>query len=227
MLSAAATAFADALSPPFRRVLLKAIAISLLLLVLLWLAIEGAVVWLVELERHPWLDAAVNIATGIGAFVLAAFLLAPVVSLVAGLYVDEIAALTEARHYPSDPPGRPLPFWEGLRDAAAFAGLTLLVNAVALLLLLVPGVNLVAFFLGNGYLLGREFFELAARRHLDRDAARRLRRSRQAQLLAAGLVIAALLAVPLLNLLTPIFAPAFMVHLHKRIARRAGAARDW
>ena len=36
----------------------------------------------------------------------------------------------------------------------------------------------------------------------------------------AGLVIAAFLAVPLLNILTPLFGAALMVHLHKAIQAR-------
>ena len=38
----------------------------------------------------------------------------------------------------------------------------------------------------------------------------------------AGLVIAALLAIPIVNLLTPLFAAAMMVHLHQKLSRREG-----
>jgi CysZ protein len=41
----------------------------------------------------------------------------------------------------------------------------------------------------------------------------------------AGLVVAAFLAVPLLNLLTPLFAAAMMVHLHKMIVARDGGSQ--
>jgi CysZ protein len=41
-----------------------------------------------------------------------------------------------------------------------------------------------------------------------------------------GLVIAAFLAVPLLNLLTPLFAAAMMVHLHKAISARDSSVRQ-
>jgi CysZ protein len=34
-----------------------------------------------------------------------------------------------------------------------------------------------------------------------------------------GLVIAAFMAIPILNLLTPLFAAAMMVHLHKAVAQ--------
>ena len=96
-------------------------------------------------------------------------------------------------------------------------------NIVALILLLIPGVNIIAFFIVNGYLLGREFFEFAAMRFRSEAEAKALRRRHAGTVFLAGLVIAAFLAVPVLNLLTPLFAAAMMVHLHKMVA--AGEAR--
>lgn len=219
MIPAAALAFRDVFSPEFRGIFWKSLGLTILLLAMLWLALEFGVVWFVDLARYPWLELAINILTGIGALFLLAFLVAPVTSLFAAFYADDIAALTESRHYPADPPGTPVPFVEGVGDAIAFFGLTVVVNLAALALLLVPGVNLVAFFVGNGYLLGREFFEAAARRHLGRAAARTLRRESTLKVFAGGLLVAAFLAVPILNLLTPLFATAFMTHLYKRSAR--------
>jgi CysZ protein len=37
-----------------------------------------------------------------------------------------------------------------------------------------------------------------------------------------GLIIAVIASVPILNLITPIFATAFMVHIYKGLAARAG-----
>ena len=71
--------------------------------------------------------------------------------------------------------------------------------------------------MANGYLLGREFFELAALRHMSREEAAELRSAKGLQVFLAGLVIAGFLAVPLLNLLTPLFATAFMVHVFKKM----------
>jgi CysZ protein len=99
-----------------------------------------------------------------------------------------------------------------------FFGVVVLGNLLALLLLLVPGVNIGAFFVVNGYLLGREFFEFAAMRFRPEAEAKALRRRHAGTVFLAGLVIAAFLAVPLLNLLTPLFAAAMMVHLHKMVS---------
>ena len=97
-----------------------------------------------------------------------------------------------------------------------------------LMLLFIPGINILAFFLVNGYLLGREFFEFAAMRFRSEQEAKDLRRRNAGTVFMAGLVIAAFLAVPILNLLTPLFAAAMMVHLHKSVSaaeRRPAMAR--
>ena len=95
------------------------------------------------------------------------------------------------------------------------------VNVLALFLLLVPGVNLIAFYIGNGYLLGREYFELAAMRHIPSAEARSLRKANRGTVFLAGLIIAGLASVPILNFLTPLFATGFMVRVFKSIARQA------
>ena len=100
-----------------------------------------------------------------------------------------------------------------------FFGVVIAGNIVALLLLLIPGVNIAAFFVVNGYLLGREFFEFAAMRHrLGGSRPRRCGAGMPARYSSPGLLIAAFISVPLLNLLAPLFAAAMMVHLHKMIA---------
>jgi CysZ protein len=94
----------------------------------------------------------------------------------------------------------------------------LLVNAVALPLVLFVGFGFLIFLLANAYLLGREYFELAARRFHDEGTVQRMRARHAATLFAAGLVIAAFVAIPIVNLLAPLFATAFMVHMQKRIS---------
>jgi CysZ protein len=68
-------------------------------------------------------------------------------------------------------------------------------------------------------LLGREFFEFAAMRFRSPQDARLFRARHASTVFLAGLVIAAFLAVPIVNLLTPLFAAGMMVHLHKLVSR--------
>lgn len=217
MLSAAWLALSEILTPPFRAVLWKSLGLTILLLLLAWFGLQGLVVHFAAFPSQPWVETSVAILTGVGLVVGLGFLVAPVSALMAGLFSDDIASLVETTHYPQDPPGTGLSFGASLLGTLGFTLTAIVVNLVCLALLLVPGVNLVAFFIGNGYLLGREFFEAAAARFGGIERARALRRENAAAVLMAGFVIALFLAIPIVNLLTPIFAMAFMTHLHKRI----------
>jgi CysZ protein len=217
MIEAAWLALTDIWTPPFRAVLWKSLALTLALLILIWFGLQWLVVTFADWPSQPWIQTSVAVVTGFGLIVGLAFLIAPVSALMAGLFSDDIAAVVEATHYPEDPPGRGLPFFKGLAATLGFTATVIVVNLVCLLLLLIPGVNLVAFFIGNGYLLGREFFEQAAARFRPVEAARELRRQNAVLVLFGGFVIALFLAIPILNLQTPLFATAFMTHLHKRV----------
>lgn len=227
ILDAARAAAIRLFSPEFRSVFLKTLGLTLLALVALWFALEGLLEWL----AWPWLQSLLpglpswagwlgGIVAGIVLAMGMALLVAPATAIVAGLFLDDIAEVVERTDYPADPPGRPVPALRALVLAVKFFGVVILGNIVALFLLLVPGVNIAAFFVVNGYLLGREFFEFAAMRFRPEADARILRRKYAGTVFLAGLVIAVFLAVPLLNLLTPLFAAAMMVHLHKSVSAR-------
>ena len=224
MIEVAALALGDLLTRPFRRVLLKSVALTIALLAAVWLVLQWLVGHWVELQ-YLWLDAGVSIVAGLALALGLAFLAAPVTALFAGLFLDEVAEVVERVHYAHDPPGRALPFGRSLVTAVQFLAVVLLVNAVALPLVLLVGFGVVIFLLANAYLLGREYFELAALRFHDARTAAALRGRHRARIFAAGLLVAGLLAIPFLNLLGPLFATSLMVHLHKRIEaeeRRSG-----
>ena len=222
MLAAAGQAFQELFTPPFRAVLIKCVAFTIGLMALLIAVIVWGFGYFVALPG--WIETTIQWLGGLALVVGSIFLIPPVTSLIAGLYLDDIAAVMEKEHFPSDPPGRELPTVQAIALALKFFVVVLLVNIVALFLLLVPGVNLVAFYIGNGYLLGREYFELAAMRHLAPAEARRLRKANRLTVFLCGLVIAGLASVPILNLVTPLFATSFMVRIYKGLARRSGLA---
>ncbi len=221
MLSAASRAFSQVFEKQFRAIFWKMLGFTLAVLLVIWIALQGLVAGFVALP-YPWLETALSILTGIGAVVGLGFLIAPVSALFAGLFQDEIADIVEKNDYPNDRPGTALPVMQSIVLAIKFMGVVILGNLFALLLLLIPGVNLIAFFVVNGYLLGREFFEFAAMRFMPPKEARAFRRANGGAVFMGGLIIAGVLAVPLLNLITPIFATIFMMHLYKRLA--SGAA---
>lgn len=237
IIQSAVMALRPLLTPPYRAVLWKSLGLAAVALVLLWFGLT----WIVDWLALPWIDVLfpdtevgqrwegwfgflAAVLAGIGIAVGLSLLIAPVTALIAGLFLDDVAELVERGDYPADPPGRALPIGQAIAQSLGFFAIVVVGNVVALLLLFVPGVNLVAFFLVNGYLLGREFFEFAAMRFRPQDEARQLRRDHAGTVFLAGLVIAALLAVPVLNLLAPLFAATFMVHLHKAISRKTARA---
>lgn len=218
LFSAASHAFSQIFSPRFRGVFWKAMGLTLLLLIALVVLLQNLADVFIAVSS-PWVDTAIAFLTGFGLFLGAGFLIAPVMSVFAGLFLDEISEAVEERDYPEDTPGQPMPLGRSLVLSARFLLLVIVVNLVALFLLLVPGINLIVFFLANGYLLGREYFQFVAMRFYTEAEASTLRSRHATTILFAGLMIAGLLAVPLLNLLTPLFATAFMVHVFKRLDR--------
>ena len=185
MLAAAIQAFRELFTPPFRAVLFKCVGLTIGLLVLLIVLIEGVfnytVVW------PDWIETTLSWVAGLGLVIGSIFLIPPVTSLMAGLYLDDIAGQVERTDYPSDPPGKEMPTVAAIGVGLRFFVAVLVVNFIALLLLLVPGVNLIAFYVGNGYLLGREYFEMVAMRHLPAEEARRLRKAHMGYVSLCGL----------------------------------------
>jgi len=215
ILSLAFAALAQIFTPPFRRVLFKTLGLTLLLLVLVFVGAETAFAHFLVLPYH-WLTTSLTVLAALALLVGFAFAITPVSFLVAGFFFDELAAIVENEIDPQHPGVTP-PFGAQIWIALVFAALALALNIVALLLLLVPGINAVIFLFVNAYLLGRGYFELAALRYHPIDAVRTLRRAHELQIFLAGLFIAALAAVPIANLLTPLFGAALMVRVHNKI----------
>lgn len=233
IIEAASAAAARLLTAEFRAVLFKTLGLTALALVGLWFAIAG----LFEAFALPplqdmmpdlpgwagWFGLAATVFAGLALALGLGLLIAPVTAIIAGFFLDDVAEIVEREDYPRDPPGRALPLATAITVSGKFLVLVLLGNLLALVLLLVPGINIAAFFVVNGYLLGREFFEFAAMRFRDEADAKALRRRHAGTVFVAGLLIAAVLSVPIVNLLTPLFAAAMMVHLHKMVSARERA----
>ncbi|WP_188607905.1 sulfate transporter family protein [Chelatococcus reniformis] len=229
LVEGAVKAFSQILSPPFRRLLSLSLLLTAGILLLVWFGLTRLFNYYLSNHSisgsYPILDTLAFFLVGIGLFVGLAFLLPPVSALVSGYFLDEAAEAVEQRYYPNDVPGTPLSFGRSLLYGLRFAGLSLAVNIVALLLVFVPGVNLIAFFVANGYLLGREYFEMAAARFRPVADAEAMRVRNRATVFLGGLAIAALVVVPFANLLTPLFGIALMVHVHKALSRAEPAGQ--
>jgi CysZ protein len=214
MIDAALAAFADVFSPPFRKVLLLILALTLGVFAAFFAVVHklvaGALVF-----PYPWLNSIFSFLTGAGLVIGLIFLLTPASFIIAGFFFDELAGEVEHAMGPKAFSGRALPFSQGLWLGFKFAALSVAVNLIALVLLLVPGVNAIAFFGANAYLLGRGYFEMAALRYLPAREARLFRHAHFSQLILAGAILALLLTVPVFNLVLPLFATAFLIRLNQ------------
>lgn len=231
MLDDIVKALTQMFSPPLRAVLWKSIGLALALIVVVGIMLERLIVYLVgaggasvettlgsqvhaPVSALAWL---VSIAAGLGIVVGSIFLMPAVTAVVGSCFSDRIGHAVERQYYPADPAGNALPLslaiWEGGKTAA----LAVLIYLCAAPLILLAGFGAVIFFLATAYILGREYFELAAMRFRPPAEAKALRRRNAARIYIAGLVITAFVSIPIVNLATPLFAMALMVHVHKRI----------
>jgi CysZ protein len=234
MLDAAVKALSQMLSPPFRAILLKCAALALILIVIIGIALYRVLAWFTT-AGSDWAEGVLgvsahtplailawilSIAAGLGIVAGSVFLMPAVTALVGSFFVDDIALEVERTRYPGEPVGTPLPLARAAIEGSKTAALAVLVYLVAVPFLLFAGIGAVIFFLATAFLLGREYFELAAMRYCPVAEAKRLRKLHHGTVFVAGMFIAAFVSIPIVNLATPLFGMAFMVHMHKRIAAR-------
>jgi CysZ protein len=219
MLNAVLFALRDIPTPPFRAVLLKSIGLTLALLAVVWIGTFAAAEHFATAIPEDW-RTAVDWLVGLLLFVGLGFLVAPVAALFAGLYADEAAEVVERTRYPDDRPGVSQPLMTSLILALRFTALVVLINIAMLPLLFLPGLNVPVFLVVNAYLLGREYFEQVAMRFRSPEAARAFRGAHSGKVMLGGLSIALLLAIPIVNILTPLYATALMVHVVKLAERQ-------
>jgi CysZ protein len=220
MLSASFKALGDLLSPEFSSVLLKAVGLTLVLFNAVLVAVE-VIISTLTLVSWPWAEAVLAIGTGLLLVVAFFFLMAPVTAIFAGLFLDDVALRVETRHYPRDARGTPLTAARSIAIALQFAAVVLAIN-LAILPLVFTGIGAAALVAANAYLIGREYFEMVAMRHMPVDEARLLRKENTPRILAAGIIPALLSLVPVLNLAVPLFATSYFVHIFKQV--RASSA---
>ncbi len=226
MLAAIVKALGQLSDPRTRRVLWR----SLILTAGLFAALLAAV-WFALIETRLFeigrIDTVTDVLGGLAAVVLALVLFPGVVGLTLSVFLEEIAGSVEARHYPDLPPARAQSVLEVAWITVRFAAVTVLLNLLALpvyaILFFAPPLNVFVFYGLNGYLLGREYYELVALRRMDAKAAQGLRRGHAGRLVLAGAVITFLSSLPLANLLAPVVGTAFMVHLFEDLRRRGRA----
>ncbi|MEM8793017.1 MAG: EI24 domain-containing protein [Pseudomonadota bacterium] len=214
----------------FLGVLLTALGITIALLFSVAAGAAWAVGFLPDpLFSLPWIGDVSLPLTGLqglaigGVLLASSFLMFPVAAIFVGLFLDRIADAVEDRHYPAQKAARSPSLIEGLKDGLGFAGVMILANLAALILYAMlfwlGPVNVLIFWAMNGYLLGREFFQMVAIRHLPLEQAAALRKRNRFRIWLAGTLMAVPLTIPVLNLIIPILGVATVTHQYHRLAR--------
>lgn len=229
MIAAAIKTFRVFSDPAIRRLfwfgVLGALAVQILLALVLGYLIARLRV--IGVDWGDWAEWGIDLLSGAAVLFLVWITFPGTVGIVTGFLLERVAERTEARHYPGLPPAREQGLAEALRLAFNFAVVSIGLNLLALpIYFLLPVINIFVFYALNGYLLGREYFELVALRRLDETSARALRRAYQGSVFLSGAMIALLMTVPLLNLAAPVVATAFMVHLFESLRRRVGMVQS-
>ncbi|MDD8022078.1 MAG: EI24 domain-containing protein [Paracoccaceae bacterium] len=220
-------AWADVFRPRALKVLGLGVALSLGLFLAMYFGLVSLIgaftpdtftlPWIGEIT---WLHSAVSIASLGVMLVASVFLMVPVASLFTGFFLEDVAEVVEEAHYPTLPPVRKLTLAESFGDTLRFLGVILGANLLALMIypFVIPFAPLLFFGL-NGYLLGREYFQMAAFRRMHRDEALALYARNRATIWTAGALMAVPLSIPLVNLLVPVLGAATFTHIFHRITR--------
>jgi CysZ protein len=207
--------------PSARRLVLRSVLIAVATFALLLVAVT-TILSSIDATGIAWLDTLLTVVGSTAALVLAWLLFPVVIAAALGWFAEDIALAVERRYYPDLPPPIGMGVGASVWATVRFTAVALALNLLALPLYLLPGPNILIYLALNGYLLGREYFELVAGRRLPWSKVVGLRQRARGRLWLAGIAIALLLTVPVLNLVAPVAAIAFMVHLFEGV-RRGGA----
>lgn len=229
ILSSFFAALSQIADPRFRGVLLTGIGLTLLLLIgasvlFVWVigGLVGDSLTLPILGEVTWVDDAVSWGSVVLVAVLSMFLMIPVASAITSMFLDTVAQAVEDEHYPALGPATEVPIADAIRDSLGFLAILIVANLLALVLyfFFAPAAPLIFWGL-NGFLLGREYFTLAAIRRVGRKQAKVLRSRYAGTIWLSGFLTAIPLSVPLLNLVIPIVGAATFTHLFHRLTSQA------
>ena len=220
LIRAASLTLGQTADPVFRGVVIKSVLFTLCLfagLTALFYMARPDVTYF----EWEWLNDIAEVGGSLAFFAVLVLTFSMTATLIGGIFLDDIAEVVEKRHYPNSQPGRSAEFSKTFAVSIRFILVTLALNILALplylLALFFPPLLAFIFCGLNGYLLSREYFELVSLRHQDGNETRRLRRANGMKIFLAGVTIAFLITVPIINLFVPILATAFMLHIYKAL----------
>ena len=211
--------------PKFRRVLWRGMGLTIALLIAACLLVNFGINQLLSsawaanmIGDQSWLGALINVGGVLFTIALSIWLMVPVTSAIIALFLDEVAQAVEARHYPHLPKQTATKLQDQILVGIRFLGILLLANIGALILsMIVPPLAPFVFWATNGYLMGREYFQMAAMRRMPRAQAQELYQRHQGSIWTAGILIAIPMSIPLVGLFIPILGAATFTHQFERL----------
>jgi uncharacterized protein involved in cysteine biosynthesis len=221
MLQDLVRAFAELKDPRIRRVVLISVGLAILTFIILTGVVQLLLHWLGDTQYH-WLNWLIGLAGAAGTALVTWFLFPAVLVAVVGMFLDRVVDATEDNHFPFLPPARPPSTLTSIISSVRLAVTAIVLNLIAIPVYFVPALNIAVYVLLNGYLLGREYFELVALRRLSAADAAAAKSRWRTPILVAGGVVALLSLVPVLNLVAPVLGTALMTLRFHHLAGRAG-----
>ena len=233
MITALTKAFEDLGIARVRNVLWWVIGWTLLIFIIL----GGLLGWGVDsLDAENWVsdnpgffgnlvDILVKFLVGVGYLLLMWLAFAVIAQNVAAFYLDRIIGAVEEKRYPELGPAKGSTIATDISAMLRFTGALILWNIVAIPFYFIPVVNIIVFYLLNGYLFGREYAEAVGFRRMPPADVRAWRGANRLRLLIAGALITLAFSVPILNLAAPVLAACFITHIYHDVQRRTGTVQ--
>ena len=210
LLESFAKAFRDLLLPG----IIKLFLLCLVAYAIGWFALAGGLGWLIAYftTGTQLTGIAAWVIGTLGSTVLAWFLFPLFYPLLISFFDDAMADTIERSDYPQLMRASP-PFWPTIWHDVVFTLKALLLNIVILPLFIIPPLHFIVYYVMNGYLLGAQFFRMAAGRRMGKPNADALVKRYRGKIALGGLAIMICATIPFLNLIAPVLGVATMLHL--------------
>jgi CysZ protein len=209
IITSAFKAVGSLFAPGMLRIFILSILTTIAALIGFFIVASSFFLSLASHMHNGWIAALGTLGSGLFVW----FLFPGIMPIIVNFFDNRIATLIERKDYPNAAPKEP-EFWPEFWHDARFTLLTIGLNLLALPFYLMPGINVLVFFLLNGYLLGREFFTMVARRYMPIPQAASLRKQHGGTVLIAGIALVLLAIIPFFNLFAPFWGIALMTHLY-------------
>lgn len=212
----------------------KALVLSIILCIISYCILFSLFGWIIHnftFFQTKWLENTVDILGGIMVFVCSLFMLPAVISSFSELFSESIIKQTQQDYFPTAPTPTPASTFDSILYSLSFSGKSAFYTigmmfgyVVILPFFLIPGLNIFLILFSsfilygvNAYFLGKGYFDTVAMRHISSDDSTTLWKENKVILLLAGFIISFLYTIPIINLVTPIFAFSLMTQLFYKL----------